>query len=128
MFRLFRKQPKRIGVERRIQTKVAGILTKSIQKAKIRFATGLSRYESRLSVRGKKRALLIFCLSMGSFSGYWLYEGIFSNDQGKPTFLQHQSITRPKNTALPDSLNIKRLQEYKRWQVMKDSLPDSLKR
>lgn len=126
MFRLFRKKTK--PSENPIRNKVGGILAKSIRHAQIRFATALNKQESRLTVTQKKYALVIFMVSMTSLSGYWVYEGIYSKTTGKPGFLKFQDITAPKNPTLPDSLDIKWLQEYKHGKAKKDSLPDSLKR
>jgi hypothetical protein len=128
MFRLFRKQALSARKNNPIRAKIAGILGKPIRKAQTRLATSLSKQESRLSLREKKWALLAFLLSMGSLSGYWVYQGIFSKFGNKPGFLKYQGITEPKNATLPDTLDIKWLQEYKHWQARKDSLPDSLKR
>lgn len=128
MFRLFRKQAKPAAGQSSFKSTMAAILLKPIRDAQIRFAAGLSKQESRLSVRQKKGALLIFLISMGSLSGYWVYEGIFSTSQDKPGYLKRDVISRPKNTTLPDTLDIKWLQEYKHWKARKDSLPDSLKR
>ena len=128
MFRLFRKKAKPAGQGTGIKDKMAAVLAKPLQQAQTRFATTLSKYESRLSVRGRKWALLIFLVCMCSLSAYWLYEGIFPTNGYKPAFLKNGLITQPQNTTLPDTLDIKWLQEYKRWRAKKDSLLDSLKR
>ena len=128
MFRLFRKQVKTAADQSSFKSTMAATLLKPIRHAQIRFVTVLSKQESRLSVRQKKGALLIFLISMGSLSSYWVYEGIFLTSQDKPGYLKRDVISQPKNTALPDTLDIKWLQEYKRWKARKDSLTDSLKR
>ena len=128
MFRLFRKQAKSIAEPSAFKSTMAAILLKPIRDAQIRFATSLSKQESRLSIRQKKAALLIFLITMGILSGYWVYEGIFLTNSDKPGYLKRDLITRPKNTTLPDTLDVKWLQEYKHWKARKDSLPDSLKR
>jgi hypothetical protein len=128
MFRLFRKQTPSAKNDNPIRAKISGILAKPLHKAQTRLVTSLSKQEGRLSVRDKKWALLAFLLLMGSLSGYWVYQGIFSKSMNKPGFLKYQGITEPKNATLPDTLDIKWLQEYKHWQARKDSLPDSLKR
>jgi hypothetical protein len=128
MFHLFRRQAKPAPGQSFFKMTIAAMLLKPIRQAQIRFATVLSKQESRLSIRQKKGALLIFLISMGSLSGHWVYRGIFSTDPGKPGYLKRDLITRPKNATLPDTLDIKWLQEYKHWKAVKDSLPDSLKR
>jgi hypothetical protein len=128
MFRLFRKKTKPAGQGTGIKDKIAVVLSKPLHQVQIRFANKLSKYDSRLSVRGRKWALLIFLVCMCSLSAYWLYEGIFPINGYTPVFLKHGLITQPKNTTLPDTLDIKWLQEYKRWRAKKDSLLDSLKR
>ncbi len=128
MFRLFRKKESSARKDNPIRTRISDILAKPIRKAQTRLATSLSKQESRLSLQEKKWVLLAFLLLMGSLSGYWVYEGIFSKSMNKPGFLKYQSITEPKNATLPDTLDIKWLHEYKRWQARKNSLPDSLKR
>jgi hypothetical protein len=127
MFRLFRKTNS-TRQQNAVKSKLAGILEVPVRKAKIRFATTLGRYEKRLSNSGKKRALLIFCISMGSLFAFQLYEGVFSHRQTKPAFLQQQTITRPQNPTLPDSLDLQRLRQHKHLQDIKDSLSNSIKR
>jgi hypothetical protein len=128
MFRLFRKQARPAAEPGSLKRTIAAMLLKPIRDAQIRFATVLSKQESRLSIRQKKVALLIFLISMGSLSGHWVYKGIFSTNSDKPGYLKRDLITRPKNATLPDTLDIKWLKEYKNWKARKDSLPDSLKR
>jgi len=127
MFRLFRKA-KPTRQQDPAKNKVAGILEVLVRKAQTRFATTLSRYERRMSNSGRKRALLIFCIGMSCLSGYWLYDGVFSHGQRKPAFLRQQTISRPENSTLPDSLDMQRLRQYKHWQAIKDSLTNSTKR
>lgn len=127
MFRLFRKTtatPK----EDPVKSKMAGILAALAHKAQVRFATNMSSYERRMSNGGRKRALLIFCIGMSCLSSYWLYDGVFSHTQDKPGFLRQQTISRPQNSTLPDSLDLQRLRQYKQRQAIKDSLTDSINR
>lgn len=73
----------------------------------------LSRYEQRLSLSEKKVCLVLFCLLMGSLSTYWLYQGIAGRSTVAPTYMQPQSIVRPHDSKLPDSLNVNFLEELK---------------
>jgi hypothetical protein len=125
MFRFFRKIKR---LDHPAQNKMTGILSKPIRQAQTRFATVLSKQERRLSNPQKKKVLFLFILGMTSLSGYWVYQGIFSKSSDKPGLPHYQGITQPKNATLPDSLDIKWLQEYKHWRQRKDSLPDSLHR
>lgn len=127
MFFPFRKKASRPTQESSVPGKMAGNLRKAVRQMQMRFATSLSKKERRLSIRQKKTALWIFCISMSALSGYWIVDGLFFRKMNKPSFLQHQSMTVPQKPLLPDSLDIHYLQQYKHWRAANDSLPDSLK-
>lgn len=107
---------------------LGAILAGVSRNLQTRLAYNLSKLESHLSVRQKKWALLLFCLGMSVLSINWIYQGLFSSNSRKPGFLNHQSITAPKKTALPDSLDVNLLREYQHWRAIKDSSLDSIKR
>jgi hypothetical protein len=128
MVRLFPKKGSVENPENPAKKKVTDFWVKTLQKRQMRLAGILSNYERQLPIRQKKMLLLIFCIGMSGLSACWIYEGLFSTTTDKPDFLQHQSITVPQKTLLPDSLDIRYLQQYKRWRETQDSLHDSLKK
>ncbi len=128
MFRLFRRKIQTHPVQNPVEGKIGTVLAKAVHDCQRRLAAILSKKESRLTLRQKKRTLVIFCIAMSSLSGYWIIAGIFSISQGKPDFLQHQAITVPQKTVLPDSLDLQLLKQFQQGRAKKSSQPDSVKR
>ncbi|TXJ29009.1 MAG: hypothetical protein E6Q24_04855 [Chitinophagaceae bacterium] len=83
---------------------------------KSRFARTMSKGEQKLTTGQKKISLLLFCIVMCGMSAYWLYRGIFTEANKSPVFLKQKHITIPLDPALPDSLDIHLLEQYRRLQ------------
>jgi len=128
MIRLFLRKKLPPGQENRATGKIAGIATSLIQRVQIRFARTLSQFESRLSVREKKWAVLIFYMALTGLSAYWIYDGFFAHMSRKQTILKHQRVAIPQNIVLPDSLDVQFLQKVHQLQEAMRPSPDSTKK
>lgn len=94
-----------------LTNKVAGKIHHWIYQVQSRFAIFMSKYEQRLSVRQKKKWLIIFCLCMSALSTFWLYESIYHTNGTNHGYLKKNSIVTPTSTELPDSLDLKLWEE-----------------
>lgn len=102
------------------------VFKKGITKTQQKIANRLSDWDSLLTTKERKMALLIFFSGMFTLSGWMLYDGIFKKPEGTPGYLQRQTITRPENTDLPDSLNISLLEERRLQQSEQQRIKDSI--
>jgi hypothetical protein len=118
MFRYFRRRKEGHLIPRG-ENKAVTHMQRWVTIAQTWFAETLTKQDRKLTVIQRKFAFLLFCLIMGGISTCWIIQGIFYPPTAKPSFLQHQSITAPKKVQLPDSLDIKFLREYHRWQSLR---------
>jgi len=106
-------------------SKVAEQINKTITGLQTKFTRALSDKEKSLTVKQKKWALFIFCSGMFLISGYWLYEGLFDKNRYTIPYMDQQTITRPGNIKLPDSLDLKNLEEFRKRQQSLPKMNDS---
>jgi len=99
-------------------------IDKTITDLQTKVARKLSDKEKTLTTKQKKWALFIFCAGMCLISGALLYKGIFDENISAP-HIDQQTITRPGIIKLPDSLDLKYLEEYKKRQQSLPNMNDS---
>ena len=124
MYRLFKT--KNSGSAPAVK-RAATAVQKVIYQLKMKIAAALAKWESRLTIKEKKVYLLCFCILMVSLSSYWLYEGIFLKPRKGPTYLKQETISRPQDISLPDSLDMHYLEARKRQREVHKTIPDTTK-
>jgi hypothetical protein len=90
------------------------------------WADKLGEKEQQLPIKQKKYFLLAFTICMSAVSFSFLYRALWGH-AGMKSYLKNETITPPPNTALPDSLDIKMLEEMKREKMAAPSATDSVK-
>jgi len=109
---LFRRHKKRRAAYLKIPIpKWLVIANRRLQE---KIANKLSLYERRLNSRQKKVAVLVFCSALFTFFSFPLVNVIRSKTNSKPRLLQHETITRPMNSRLDDTLNLELLKQLKK--------------
>jgi hypothetical protein len=84
-----------------------------------RIVAKLSRYERQLNPKQKKMALLTFCTAMVCFFTFPVVTALRSKPNNKPRFFKHETITRPMNSRLDDTLDLELLKQLKRTHSLK---------
>jgi hypothetical protein len=128
MFRLFKRKTRDENNGNGFTDKAAGHISRSIIRLQTQFANRMSRYEQYLSIRQKKIALVVFCISMGSFSGWLIYQGVWMKKIETPSYMEKNSIIHPENITLPDSLDLQKMENFKQRQDLQSKLTDSVHR
>ena len=85
------------------------VVKKRITKTQQKIADHLGEWDSLLTTKERKIALLIFFSAMFTLSGWMLYDGIFRTPQGVPDYLERQAITRPESTDFGGRGEVERL-------------------
>ena len=99
-------------------------INKTITELQTKVGKTLSDKEKTLTVKQKKWVLFIFCAGMCLIFGALLYKGIFDENMSAPQ-IDQQTITRPGIIKLPDSLDLKYLEEFRKRQQSLPKMNDS---
>ena len=110
-----------------LQGKTFEFVSKKLDKIKSSVANRLSTYEQHMTTGQKKSFLFIFFICSSSVSMTLIYKGIFIQDRVS-VFLQKDAVNMPQNSKLPDSLDVKWLEELQRINRARQALLDSLKK
>lgn len=107
-------------------SKHAAALKNGVGKAQQKIAGKLSDWDSLLTIKERKIVVLLFFSGMFTLSGWMLCSGIWQKPAAMPGYLRRQTITRPKSTDLPDSLNIHLLEEKRLQQLKQQQQKDTI--
>ena len=109
---LSRKNKKRRATY--IKMPIPGWLVIANRRLQEKIVKKLSLYERNLNSRQKKMALLAFCTTLVFFFTFPLVNAFRSRQNSKPRLFKHQTITRPMDSRLDDTLNLELLRQLKK--------------
>ena len=109
---LFRKNKKRRTTY--VKMPIPGWLVIANRRLQERIVKKLNHYESHLNSKQKKITLLVFCSTLFIFFTFPLVNAVRSKQNNKPRLFKHETITRPMDSRLDDTLNLELLKQLKK--------------
>ena len=125
MFRMFQNRAEP-GKENPRIDKAATTIAGFIIRLQTYVVKWLSRQEQTLTIKQKKIAFLVFCISTGIITGTILFRGLFGYHNQNSDWLQNSRITIPKTHSLPDSLDLNMLRELEKRKTFDQKKTDSI--
>lgn len=122
LFKIKRRQKER---EHPAANKAASFLARGFLKAQTKWAGWLSAKEQKMTLQQKKKAFYVYCIITGVLTIGFFYSAFFVKQVGTEQLLKPPSVTLPKDSRLPDSLNLEYLRELYKQQKAKQFLKDS---
>lgn len=113
-----------LNKKKKYPTSVPGYISILLSRMQTEFATFMNRKEKQYSIQQKKMLLLAFCLFIAAIQCFHLYK-MSKGPQRNPQLPSDHKITTPQDIALPDSLDIEMIRQYRKMKKMQDSLSNN---